>query len=391
MKYWRGYLTAAIFGAMTWVLMQMGQKYTDIVDMVYPYVTRSVQGFLTAWTSGFSFNVWQLALVLFVVVALAALVVVIIFKRSIIQWFGWVAAAVSFVILLNTGIYGLNYYAGPIEEDLRLDMTDYTQTELESATEFYRDRANSLAVMMPRDAQGVATFSDFESLAEKTGNGYRHLVLDRSFSIFGGDYTPVKELGWSGMYTSMGITGFTCFLTGEAAVNPEIPAQTLPFTMAHEMAHRLCVAPEDAANFAAFLSCEANESVEYQYSGYFMAYRYCYNALNSVDSAAARRISSGCVNELKWDLDSYDQFFADHQTEKATRLGNSVNDAYLKASGDEDGIASYGAVCDYLVNWYLHEYAAPEEVEVKFDPYDETQVDLSGLSNARPAETEPAA
>ena len=72
-----------------------------------------------------------------------------------------------------------------------------------------------------------------------------------AFSIFGGDYTPVKKLGWADMYSSMGITGFTCFVTGEAAVNPQIPATSLPFTMAHEMAHRLCIAREDDANFAA--------------------------------------------------------------------------------------------------------------------------------------------
>ena len=33
--------------------------FTTLVDMVYPYVTRSVQSFLTAWTGGFDFLVWQ--------------------------------------------------------------------------------------------------------------------------------------------------------------------------------------------------------------------------------------------------------------------------------------------------------------------------------------------
>ena len=69
MKYWRGYLTAAILGAFTWVLIQMGQKYTTLVDMVYPYVTRSIQSFLTAWTGGFDFLVWQTA-VIFLVISL---------------------------------------------------------------------------------------------------------------------------------------------------------------------------------------------------------------------------------------------------------------------------------------------------------------------------------
>ena len=58
----------------------------------------------------------------------------------------------------------------------------------------------------------------------------------------------------------------------------------------------------------------------------------------------------------------------------------------LKISGDRDGIAADGAVCDYLVNWYLAEYTTEEEITQEFDPYDETQVDLSGIGNARPPE-----
>ena len=391
MKYWRGYLTAGIFTAIALALMEVAKRYGTLVDMVYPYVTRSVQSFLTAWTGGFEFCVWQIAVLIFAVLVLSSLVLVFVFKGSLIQWLGWVLAAVSLVFCLNTGVYGLNYYAGPIEEDLRLEMYDYTQQELEYAAIYYRDKANNIAVQLPRDAQGIVSYSTFEELAERAGNGFRSLVIDRSFSIFGGDYTPVKALGWADMYTSMGITGFTCFLTGEAAVNPQIPSVTQPFTICHEMAHRLCVAQEDAANFAAYLACEASASREYQYSGYFMAFRYCYNALYSVDPAAALRILDGCVNELVWDIEYYNNFFSSNRDEQATEVANTVNDTYLKVSGDEDGIASYGAVCDYLVNWYIAESGVEEDVEHQFDPYDETQVDLTGLPNYVPQETESAA
>lgn len=391
MKYWRGYLTAAIFGAITWALMQVAEHYSDLVDMVYPYVTRSVQGFLTAWTGSFEFCVWQIAVLVFAVVVLATLVLVFVFKGSLIQWLGWVLAAVSIVFCLHTAVYGLNYYAGPVEDDLRLEMTDYTQQELEEAAVYYRDKANTIAVQLPRDAQGIAKYSDFEDLVQRAGDGFRNLVLDHSFSIYGGDYTPVKALGWADLFSSMGVSGFTCFLTGEAAVNPLIPAIAQPFTICHEMARRLCVAREDAANFSAFLACEASVSREFQYSGYMMAYRYCYNALYNVDSAAATRINAGCVNELKWDLDHYNQFFSSRKDETATKVADSVNNTYLKVSGDGDGIATYGRVCDYLVNWYLNEYAEEEAAEQQFDPFDETQVDLSGIANAKPAETEPAA
>ena len=393
MKYWRGYLTAAILGAFTWVLIQMGQRYTTLVDMVYPYVTRSVQSFLTAWTGGFDFLVWQTAVLFLLILLIATLVLVFIFRAKIIRWLGWALAAVAAVVLLYTGIYGLNEYAGPIEDDLRLDMVDYTQAELEAAAVFYRDRANELAALVSRNENGEPVFSDFETLAEQTGNGYRKLTRERSFSIFGGDYTPVKKLGWSGIYSALGKTGVTVPLTGESAVNPDIPGYALPFAMAHEMAHRLCIAREDEADFAAFLSCAENESVEYQYSGYFMAYRICRAALLSVDEAAANTIDESVCAELRQDLEELGKFFDSNRDEELTRLVDTVTETYAEATADEN--VRHSSVCDYLVNWHLDQYVEEAEIEQKFDPLDETQVDISGLVNGPPAteppETEPPA
>ena len=384
MKYWRGYLTAAILGAFTWVLIQMGQKYTTLVDMVYPYVTRSVQSFLTAWTGGFDFLVWQTAVIFLAIALIAALVLVFIFKARVIRWFGWAAAAVAAVILLNTGIYGLNKFSGPIEDDLRLDMVDYTQTELEDATVFYRGRANELAALVNRDENGEVAFAEFETLAEKTGDGYRTLARERSFSIFGGDYTPVKRLGWAGIYSALGKTGVTVPLTGEAAVNPNIPDQGIPFAMAHEMAHRLCIARDDDANFSAFLACAENDDVEYLYSGYFMAYRFCIAALESVDAAAAETVAAGCSEQLLADLEGSDRYFDENRDEQMTLLVAEVTDTYEEATTDET--VRYSSVCDYLVNWHIDQYVEEEIVEEKFDPLDESQVDLSGLVNNRQQE-----
>ena len=389
MKYWRGYLAAAILGALTWVLTQMGQRYTNLMDMVYPYVTRSVQSFLTAWTGGVDFLVWQAVILFLAVVLVATLVLVFIFRAKVIRWLGWALTVVMAVVLLHTGIYGLNRFAGPIEDDLRLNMVDYTQSELEDATIFYRDLAGELSGKVSRDENGDPAFAAFEELAALTGDGYRKLARERSFSIFGGDYTPVKKLGWAAIYSAQGKTGVTVALTGEAAVNPKIPDQGIPFAMAHEMAHRLCIARDDETNFAAFLSCTANENLEYQYSGYFMAYRFCIEALQSVDAEAAEEIAAGCSDTLQADIDGYDRYFDENREDKlTTRLVTTVTDTYNEATTNEE--VRYSSVCDYLVNWHISEYTEPEEVETKFDPFDETQVDLSGLGNAKEQEEEPA-
>lgn len=392
MKYWRGYLTAAICAAFAWALSQFAAGHTVLVDMVYPYVTRTLQSMLAQWSSSVDFCVWQVFAVALIVIALALIVLMIVFKWNPVQLVGWILAGASVVYLLHTLVFGLNYYAGPLADDVRLEVTEYTITELADATAYYRDLANELAGQVSRDSSGNVEFDSFEDLAQQAAQGFETLTYEDTYAVFAGSTLPVKKLGWSEMYTSMGITGMTVGLTGEAAVNPLIPDVSLPFTMCHEMAHRMSIATESDANFAAFLACSANESVEFRYSAYFMAYRYCYNALASVNTnssaAAAARVSAEASELLKRDISAYNQFFAEKKSNTATKVADVANDTYLKASGDELGTASYGAVCDLLVSWHIQEVVGAQqelleqEQENKFDPYDETQVDLSGIVNA---------
>lgn len=394
MKYWRGYLVAAILGAITWGLTVLAKRFTVLVDMVYPYLTRTIQTFLSSWTGGVDFCVWQVALVLLLVMVLASVVLMIVLRWNFVQWLGWVLSGVMLVAFLHTGLYGLNYYAGPLADDVRLTVpeAEYSIEELQDAVVYYRNLANEYADQMPRDDRGDLQYSAFSELAEQAAEGFKVLTYEQCYPVFAGSTEPVKELGWADLYSSMGITGITMGITGEAAVNPQTPAVGLPFTMCHEMAHRMCIATESDANFAAFLACRANSSPEFQYSAYFMAYIYSYNTLAGVNSpeaaTAAARIATGINDNFSHDLKAYFQFFDDKYDENATNLANAANDTYLRASGDE-GISSYDDVGDLLVRLYIQEIVLPaqeEDAKSTFDPYDENQVDLEDIVGALPKE-----
>ena len=389
MKYWAGYVTAAILGAIAWALGQLADRYSTLVDMVYPYVTRTVQDVLAQWSSSVPFCLWQVALMLLVIGAVALLGMVIVLHWNPIRFFGWVLAAASVLYLGNTLVYGLNYYAGSIATDIRMQVYQYTVDELTDAAEYYQTEANKLSARMNRDENGDLVYSDFETLALQAAGGFETLVRERSFSVMGGSNLPVKELGWSGMYTAMGTTGVTVGLTGEAAVNTNIPAVSMPFTICREMAHRKCIAIDSDADFAAFLACQANESEEFQYSAYYMAYRYCIEALNNAKSneakVAAESLAEGENELLRHDMEAYARFFKRNMDEKASQLANTVNNTYQKVTGDKGGDNS---VTDLLVSWHYQEVVLPTitEEDVAFDPKDETQVDLT--TTQVPPETE---
>ena len=99
------------------------------------------------------------------------------------------------------------------------------------------------------------------------------------------------------------------------------------------------------------------------------------------------------VNEaLKHDMDAYNRLFSSRKSEVGTKVADTANDTYLRASGDSAGVRSYGEVTDLLVSWHYQKEILPTitQQEKKFDPYDENQVDLSGIVNAKdPQPTQP--
>lgn len=392
MKYWRGYLTAAIFTAITWVLAQLGARFTTLVDMIYPYVIRTLQDTLSAWSGSVDFCLWQVVAAAGAVVFLASIVIMILLKWNPIQWFGWVLAVCSAVFMLNTLVYGLNFYAGSIADDIRLESYDYSVADLASAAGYYRDMANDLSGQVQRDFNGDVSFDDLVELTQQAGNGFENLVYNRSYPVFAGSNQPVKTLGWADLLTARGISGITAGLTGEAAVNPEIPAVTMPFTICREMAHRKCIAVSGDDDFAAFLACQENEDVLFRYSGYFMAYRACYTALTSANtaeaSAAAARVASGMNDLLRQDMQTVDDFYNGKST------SGSFSGRIYQAMTGSNRESTYGTACDLLVSWHIQEIILPNVIqeEAPFDPLDQNQVDLSGLVNSRqetPPETKP--
>lgn len=361
MKYWRGYLVAAILAAVTWAFREFAQTHTDLVDMVYPYVTRLVQNFMAGWSGEVAFCVWQAILVALAAVGVAAIVLMFIFKWNPIQLFGWVLAVVSLITMLNTGIFGMNEYAGPMAEDIRLMEAECTDEAIADAAVYYRDLANTLSGEASRQAQDLAV------LNEQAVSGFENLVYHEYLSVFAGSTAPVKELAMANHFTKRGEMGYTAAITGEAAVNPETPAVMMPFAISREMCYRMCIASNRDKHFGAFLACQANENADFQYAGYLMAYRYCLKAL---PQSTVNLLNAEAGSAVLEDLKVWDEFVKPAENLAAEK----AEEEQMKDTTDRE-------IAELLTRWHYQEVVVPSmaEPEVYFDPMDETQVDLTDL------------
>ncbi len=387
MKYWRGYLVAAIFAAISWALGAFAEGHRVLVDMIYPYMSRLILTSLADWSSTISFCLWQVLLMGLIAAGLVTVVLMIILKWNPVQWFGWVCATVSCILMLNTLVYGLNAYAGPLADDIRLDVADYTVSELNETVVYFRDQANALAEKVDRDAKGEPQFGTFEDMAKQAADGFQNLTYEQAMSVFAGSTAPVKVQQWGNV---KGTSGITVALTGESAVNPKVPVAAMPFAICKEMAHRMVIYTEADANFAAFLAGMHNSSPDFQYSAYLMAYYYSYQALASVPTstaqACAKRTDEGVSKLLRHDLEQCMDFYGEVVHAKVGAESRTVEEEEEKVTVT---FSQYSDVSDLLASWYIQKFIVPlhEEEEAPFDPFDTNQVDLS-LSTV-PMETTP--
>ena len=365
MKYWRGYLVAAFLAIATFAITQFAAGHRLLIDMVYPYMVRMLLPEVTAWSSSVDFCLWQTLLLFVIGGVVLSIILMVLLRWNPVQWFGWILALSCLFSLVNDGLFSLGKYTTPMAEDLLMEMQDYSVDALEDAAIYYRDKANVLSRKVNRGDEGVV-FSSFEDLNAQAGEGFRYLTFERGFAVFSGDTSPVKELGWSDLYSGQGVTGMTVYLTGESAVNTQMPQVGLPFAICKEMAKRMMIYNDSEANFAAFLAstCHDRLSDEFQYSAYLMAYRAIYNTIASQNSVAAREIQASLDSSistlLKADLDQYNRFFSSDQA----------------AEGD-------ALFTDLLVSWHIQEVVIPLTPvdENTFDPTDETDDRLQDIVN----------
>ena len=324
----------------------------------YRNVSKAWIGLLARLSSFTSIAVWDIAAVVLILLLVVSLVHVVRRHRRFTAWLGTVLVCVS--VLITSAVCGwmLNHYAPPLAAELGYEIRLYTREELQEACEYYLLKAAEYAPDMPRDPDGHLVPHEFDTLAKKAGSAYA--VLGEQYAVLQGTDLPVKKLSLIGEYLMYnGIIGMFMPLTGEAGVPASVPPAVLPFTMAHEAGHRLGIASEEEANFAAFLACVNSQETELLYSGYYEAFSYCLSSLYKYDPETALALyhshdeDSG-VQLVQLDRRDTAAIYRKYES-SLQDVSDKINDTYLKTFSQESGIQSYGEVTNDLIAWYLEE------------------------------------
>lgn len=338
MKTIRRFVFTAVFLVAAFLMVHAARANSDFFYMLFPAITREIQGVLSAITQGLDYVLWQRLLLVLLLWAVVSLILDIILQENLLRWVSGVTVTVSFLLCLYVLMGGLNVFAPSVASDMGLSAdTGYTVEQLQQAAEYYRDQADEYAAQVDRTADGQTAPQKLEVLAAQVDSGL-HNMTPESY-VFGGDPGSIKALGWKALIPAPGVV---MPLTGEICIDPGVEAQSMPFFLTQEAARQLSVARCDDSAFVAVLACMASDSPLFRYSGALMGYRLCMQALEAQDSSAAYKVASGVSQTVQTDLDAA-AFLPQ------TSLGEKLMHLFARGKADEQPDAAA-----MLVAWHEH-------------------------------------
>ena len=270
------------------------------------------------------------------------------FRRSL-GVLGWIAAIAAWQFML---LHGIAYTREPVSRSFNLPTRARAAQDVALTLAWTARQAEIARAACLQDEAGVFILQkSLRDTLDAAGAGYLAAGQDWPLLALVMPPSRPKPVQLSHYWSYTGITGLYNPLWVEANVNIDQPAYLLPAAASHEVAHTMGFAREDEAGFVSFLTGIAHPDPDYRYSSYADATVRLLNSLAAVDlelyRATVPLVSDGVWRDIAAANEYWQQFEGPVQETSST-----INDAYLKANLQTDGVHSYGRMVDLLLAWY---------------------------------------
>lgn len=356
----------------TFLIIKLVQKNSWIAEYVFAQgIYRWISIVFSKISGFFFFSIMEVSIYLAVILG----ILFIIFftwrflyrnERYKIEFIWKAALNISCILSIYFFLYvilaGTNYYRYPFSEFTNLEVQDSTIDELYELNMHLTKQASELREELSQIRREDKEFEvASKELLQLSSMSWGEMVeeADRAFTnlsshypVFEGSYGLPKPVYYSKFMSKMEITGIFWPFTLEANINIDVPAYTIPVTMAHEMAHLRGFMREDEANYIGYLACMQSEHLEFQYSGVMLALTYAGSALYRADPLLYQDIRNLFHEGMIADLNDSASYWSQFNNTVISTVSNKMNDTYLKVNNQKDGIQSYGRMVDLLLAEY---------------------------------------
>ena len=353
-------IVSLILSALAHANQEFAIWYANYVYPIFPATIGRLTGL-------FPFSVFEVALILIVIGAVCFVVLVILslctpkgrtrlWHRIKSHWAKFVRRLINttaIIILLFVVGAGINYNRESYAYHVGITVEDSSVDELIQLYMILVERAGMLAHKIDTDADGHFVLNRdcmYANAAQAMMElNYLHGGLGGNWSYF----PRAKGLFLSRtLLSNLNIGGFFSPWTMEANYNADMPSQSIPFVITHELAHVAGHMREDEANFIAYLASRNFDNIDFNYSAVYVALSYTLNALRrAVSSEQYRELFALLPEQIQRDFAAARAYWQAFQG-PAADISTRVNDAYLRLNQQEDGVRSYGRMVDLLLAYY---------------------------------------
>ncbi len=272
-------------------------------------------------------------------------------KRQVLGWFSNLLLAAGVLFLLYVVNCGINYHRTSFSESSGIKAEEYSVSELKEVCGWLTERVNALSGSVTRDDEGIMRLTGGNKGEVRSRAVEAMQSLGETYPELSGYYPEPKGLLAPWILSVQQLSGIYSPFTIEANYNSGMVDYNIPFTACHELSHLKSFMQEQEANFIAFLASTSYEDPEFQYSGYLLGWIYCMNVLHDADYDSWQEIRDTLSDGVEMDLRENNAFWARYDGAVA-EVADQVNDRYLQANGQEEGVKSYDRMVDLIVSWY---------------------------------------
>lgn len=271
-------------------------------------------------------------------------------KEALYRWLYTIFVTAGVLFCLYEVNCGVNYHRESFTESSGIQLREYSPADLKDVCLWLTEEINDLSGMVERNQEGVMEVE--RDAGDEAVSAMKS--LGETYEVLAGYYPKPKGLIVPWILSVQNLTGIYSPFTVEANYNSGMPDYNIPFTMCHELSHLKGFMQEQEANFVAFLACRGSEKTEFRYSGNLTGWIYCMNVLRRIDYEAWEEVRPLLSAEAEADLAANREFWEKYDGAVA-EVSNRVNDTYLKANGQAEGVKSYNRMVDLIAAYHIYE------------------------------------
>lgn len=352
-KIWKILVPLALLGV-SFILLHITREDAEFAETVFARGIYKYYAIIwSSVTQWIPFSLMELGIVIAPFLVGFVAVWVIIHRK---KWRTYLLAALwigSIVFFWLTCTCNVNYNRYSFAQIAGLTVQDSDVQELYRLCVQLAKEANDLRAQITKeDSEGAMELSEASVYELSKIARTAYVSMNEEYGVFDYRTANTKPIFFSRLMSYTDLVGIYCPITMETNVNTDVADYSIPSTMCHELAHFYGFMREDEANFISYLVCMRSDSVEFRYSGTLLALIHAGNKLAQVDMDAYTQLwmtySEGLVRDLKQNSEYWQQF----KDTVVSEVSTSVNDAYLKANNQSDGVRSYGRMVDLLLAYY---------------------------------------